>query len=420
MPPKRKRVVLKVEQKLDIIRRLENGATQARIAEEFGIGTSTVSDIFKQRDTLKKFVSETAVFEVAAKRKVMRSAINEAVDQATYCWFLQQRASNTPLSGEFIKAQALKFNKICLRDGTGGNPDFKASCGWLQKFKERHGIRGRSVQGEILSTNPHAVDLFLNQLEEIIADGELSREQIYNCNETGLYFKVLPHRTLVGPREKTAPGSKKSKDRLTLLATFNATGTHKLPLLLIGKSKKPKCFKNVNMAALPVTYKNQKNACMDSDIFNQWFKHYFVLAVRRHLTLKGLPAKAILLIDNSHLHPYAGEMTSEDGQIRCVFLPPNTAPLLQPIYQGILETTKRIYRKNLVKKILSEPDNSSEGILNFIKSLTIKDAVYMSAEAWNAVKANTISKCWRKLNLGLEAAHDQATEVGATQQECAG
>ena len=419
MPPKRKRVVLNVDQKLEIISRIEKGATQARIAEEYGVGTSTVSDIYRQRESIKKYMSETAAYEVSGKRKMMRPAINDAVDQATYRWFLQQRGSNTPISGEFLKAQALKFNEACLSDGSGGNPDFKASAGWLQKFKERHGIRGLSVQGEILSANPPAVDPFLNKLEEIIADGELSREQIYNCDETGLYWKVLPHRTLVGPEEKTAPGQKKNKERLTLLATANATGSHKLPLLLIGKSKNPRCFKNINMAALPVIYRSQKNAWMNGELFSDWFHKNFVPAVRNHQAQKGLPGKAILLLDNAPSHPEAAEMTSDDGKIRCVFLPPNTIPLLQPMDQGILETTKRIYRKNLIWKIISssDSDDTTKGIVDFIKSLTLKDAVYMSAAAWDVVKASTISKCWRKLNLGPEIANEEGSEDDTTQQD---
>ena len=43
---------------------------------------------------------------------------------------------------------------------------------------------------------------------------------------------------------------------LTVLGCTNATGTHKLKPVLIGKSAKPRCFKNVNMDALPVTYKS--------------------------------------------------------------------------------------------------------------------------------------------------------------------
>ena len=101
-----------------------------------------------------------------------------------------------------------------------------------------------------------------------------------------------------------APGLKKAKDRLTVLGCTNATGTHKLKPILIGKSAKPRCFKNVNMDALPVTYKSQRNAWMNSEIFAEWFTKEFVPAVKRHQRLQNIHSpKALLLIDNCSAHP---------------------------------------------------------------------------------------------------------------------
>ena len=42
---KRKRLVLPLESKIAILERLKAGATQAQLAEEYGIGSSTVGDI---------------------------------------------------------------------------------------------------------------------------------------------------------------------------------------------------------------------------------------------------------------------------------------------------------------------------------------------------------------------------------------
>ena len=47
---------------------------------------------------------------------------------------------------------------------------------------------------------------------------------------------------------------KKSKDRVTLLACANATGTCKIPLTFIHTSARPRCLKNMNMDMLPVHY----------------------------------------------------------------------------------------------------------------------------------------------------------------------
>ena len=61
----------------------------------------------------------------------------------------------------------------------------------------------------------------------------ITLEQLYNCDETGLCYRMLPTKTLAARNEKTAPGMKKAKERVTLMACSNATGSHKLPLKLI-------------------------------------------------------------------------------------------------------------------------------------------------------------------------------------------
>lgn len=66
----------------------------------------------------------------------------------------------------------------------------------------------------------------------------------------------------------------------------NFTGSEKLPLLVIGKLKNPRCFKNIQ--SLPTKYKNNSRAWMTSILFEEEFKEWdeklrienrFVLAV---------------------------------------------------------------------------------------------------------------------------------------------
>ena len=40
----------------------------------------------------------------------------------------------------------------------------------------------------------------------------------------------------------------------------NAAGTHTLPLMVIGKSVKPRAFKSVDVKSLPVHYRSVKTA----------------------------------------------------------------------------------------------------------------------------------------------------------------
>ena len=107
---------------------------------------------------------------------------------------------------------------------------------------------------------------------------------------------------------------KKQKDRVTLMACANATGTHKFPLMFIGKAANPGCFKHINKNTLPVTYYNQKNTWVDMDFFTDWFYEHFVPSVTKDFTKKGLPVKALLL-DNAPAHPAASSLVSQDGNI---------------------------------------------------------------------------------------------------------
>ena len=99
-------------------------------------------------------------------------------------------------------------------------------------------------------------------------------------------------------------------------------------------------------------------------------------------------------IDNTPSHPK--ELTVRDGGIRCEFLPANTTSILQPMDQGIIETTKRSYRKQLLRSIIAE-GNEDKSLAQCFKAVTLKDALYFAASAWDSVTESAIAKCWSKV-----------------------
>jgi hypothetical protein len=56
---KRKHKSLSVEQKVDLLRKLDNGASVKRLCEENSIGSSTVYDLKKQKSELLKFYADS-------------------------------------------------------------------------------------------------------------------------------------------------------------------------------------------------------------------------------------------------------------------------------------------------------------------------------------------------------------------------
>jgi hypothetical protein len=229
-----------------------------------------------------------------------------------------------------------------------GKEDFNASLGWLDKFKKRHGIRGLSISGEKLSADEAAVEpfrqTFLNKIERM----GLVPDQIYNADESGLFWKVLPMKTLVHEKEKSAPGRKISKERITFMPCANASGSHKLKLLVLGKANKPRTFKNCSN--LPVVYKGQKKAWVTREIFSEWFHQQFVPAVKEKMRELNLPPKALLCLDNA---PDENQLRTKDNNIQTLFLPPNCTPLIQPMDQHVIQNIKMHYRKSLLLNVIT-------------------------------------------------------------------
>ncbi len=67
-----------------------------------------------------------------------------------------------------------------------------------------------SVQGESLSAAEDTVAPFQETLNKIIEEKSVTLSQVFNCDETGLYWKLLPNKTLVAAHEKEAKGYKRS------------------------------------------------------------------------------------------------------------------------------------------------------------------------------------------------------------------
>ena len=306
---KRKRKVLTIEQKVEILNELSREVPATILSERYGVGKSTVSDIKKNKDSILNFKRKVTDMGMNKKVKIMKLGYDMKHDEAVYIWLKQKRMEGTPISGPSLCEKAIQLHQRMY----GEESKFQASSGWQWRFCKRHGIRNLSLQGEKLSADREGGEDLNTFFTEFIQEKGFNLDQIFNCDETGLNFRLLPDSTLATAFEKSADGWKKSKERVTVNACANASGTIKLPLQLIGKAKRPRCFQRVNMDLLPVQYFAQKIAWMNTDIFLEWFQDSFVPYVRNELTSLGLENKAVLVLDNCPAHPDAEYLVSDDG-----------------------------------------------------------------------------------------------------------
>ena len=80
--------------------------------------------------------------------------------------------------------------------------------------------------------------------------GSLEKD-VSNCDESGLFWCLLPDRTLAFKSDKCS-GGKKSKERVTFLLCTNKDGSQKMPVFAIGRFAQPRSFRGAK--TIPVVF----------------------------------------------------------------------------------------------------------------------------------------------------------------------
>ena len=140
----------------------------------------------------------------------------------------------------------------CLHNLVG----FKPSAGWFDRWKKRYNVSFQVMNGESEKVDTVIVENWIYRLS-ILTTG-YDNKNIFNADETGLFFKCLPSKTLNKKGQKCYNGEK-SNDRLTVLFCCSWAG-EKLKPLVIGKSAKPRCFNGTNPNNFGAYYRSNRKA----------------------------------------------------------------------------------------------------------------------------------------------------------------
>ncbi|CAF1023635.1 unnamed protein product [Rotaria sordida] len=364
---------LTLQQKIELINdnRNGNGLSQRTLAAKYNISLGSVSNVLKRK---AGYLND---YETNQNQNVKRKLIDvnsQKLNEKVYEWFVQQRSKNIPISGPILQEKALEIAEL-LGDKLGS---FKASNGC----------------GESSSVDMTTVDDWIQRIPKII-DG-YDPKDIFNCDETGLFFKFMPDKSLTLNREE-CKGGKKSKERYTILFCVNSTGEEKLKPLVIAKSLKPRCFKNLNVSKLPVDWRANKTAWMNVKLFSEWLSNL-------NASMEKQKRKIILFLDNAPCHPVDVELSN----IKLQYFPPNTTSKLQLLDQGIIHAFKTHYRKHLVKHIIARCATAQTP--NDIK-ITSLDAIYCIDAAWKAVAGTTIRNTFRATGFKAKQHDDTTTAI---------
>nr|XP_061785480.1 tigger transposable element-derived protein 1-like [Nerophis lumbriciformis]XP_061785481.1 tigger transposable element-derived protein 1-like [Nerophis lumbriciformis] len=398
-PPKRTNVTRTIELKKELIAKFESGARVSDLAAQYKMAKSTISTILKRKEAIKAADVAKGVKILTSKRHVKM----EEVEKILLEWVTERQSKGEKVSEPIICEKARQLYSDLIRDSPGDSADdFKASRGWFEKFKKRSGIRYVVRKRETVRADKQGAKKFVEEFQRFAESEGFLPQQVFNCDETGLFWKKMPKKTYITREEKSLPGHKPMKDRLTLLLCANASGDCKVKPLLVYHSETPRAFKknNVQKDKLTVMWRSNPKALVTRQFFTEWFQEVFAPSVEEYLTEKNLPLKVLLVLDAALTQPtgLGGDWSSEHDSITVKFLPPNTTPLLQPMDQQVISNFKKLYTKALFQRCFEVTMETNLTLREFWKDhLNILHCLSIIETAWEQVCKRMLQCAWRKL-----------------------
>ena len=261
----------------------------------YRISQSTVSEsLSKQYTSLDTDDSQSA-------KPRSRTGQWPELEKILYEWQKRVEEKGLFTSGELIIARARQIWHQLPESLNEPVPSF--SVGWLSKFKKQHSLKVRIQYGEAGSIDEEAAEQKMAEVRMVTV--EYSKEDIYNMDETGLFWRMVPSR---GLSTVSQPGVKKSKTRVTITHCVNASGSDQMKPWIIGTAKQPRSLRNISVSAMGGEWRWNKKAWMNTTIMKQWLQAFY-----QHI---GTERKVVLLMDNFSAHSSAVEEMPPPSNIR--------------------------------------------------------------------------------------------------------
>ncbi|XP_047494539.1 tigger transposable element-derived protein 1-like isoform X2 [Penaeus chinensis] len=252
---------------------------------------------------------------------------------------------------------------------------------------------GIKINEEEISSSPQNTSAFLIQLQHSIREGNYTPDQVFVLSKTGLFWKRLPGQTFISKKEEFSSGFKARNDRFSLLLCANASGDSRLKPFLVYYTSKLKDLKVTSFQMLPVHWRYNRRASLTTIMFEDWFANCAIPEILAYCKQKNIEEKALILVDSvigqsdmiNEIHPY----------VKVIFMPSDISPSIQPPDQFAITQFLQLYTKTLLQNMLIFTEGGDEShVEDFLKSYSIKEALFTIRDSWTAIKIPFLNKFW--------------------------
>jgi hypothetical protein len=347
------------------------------------LSPSTISEILSSRYNYL----DTQTVKDSRDVKKHRSVEWPLLEIALFEWQQKMEARKIPITGTILQEGARHLWARIPQYRELEQPKF--SNGWLCGFKKRFSIKQYRMHGEAGDVDLASANDMMEPIRCVA--NAFHKSDIYNMDESGLFWKSLPDKTLA---TRSTSGGKHDKARVTIVFTCNATGLDRLPCWIIGSAAKPLAFRAAGVHHEHMDFIYRYNG-------TKWMTTAIMLDYLRWFDRRMTGRSVLLLMDNFSAHDCAVrqlESLGADGlkNTKIQFLPPNTTSVHQPLDQGIIAAWKAYYRRRWLQFVWQE----SECERNPMKTMNLLRCVRWSISAWRIdMQPETIANCFRKAQI---------------------
>ena len=389
MASKQGRAHLTIAEKYEILMLRGGSESRQAISDRFGISRSTLYRIYAESKQIKKQFEANKGFSQVAKRLVDR--IDMDIDRIVFHWYLRCKERNVQVTEADIKAKALEINREL-----SGFASFRAGTSWLLDFKERYSITDVDIRKDVPNeTEIASFEAFTVDFNKTLQEDGIALKNVYNVVYTTIMWKAVPESTCILDHAKSTGNLKICEEYVTAIFCANATGCHKLPVVLIGSEPDIDILVNYKTKAFSTLYKSSTNACMNRTIFKEWYKEHFLESVKRRQSENECREKSLLLLDNNMSLHDLDDLNHMDEFVTVKAPPVNVSPRRQPMNCGIITCFRREYRKEFLFAITPLSANiTKRDVIEHHRNLRMWDCCRIVHDAWSRIDDTILINSW--------------------------
>lgn len=306
----------------------------------------------------------------AEGRKRQKATSNDGLDTALAEWVQGMLERRVSLTGDMIKDQGYRIMvKANESLAEGSKLSLKFSNGWLGCFKKRHGFHNLNAKRE---GEDSGVAKDLQAVRGQLEPFEL--RDIWTADDFGLFYEKSP--------KNGKGGAKGANARLVFLVCFNADGSEKMPLLVVGSRVKPEGFGGKTGYEHGFDYYFSKLGALDSELFGSWLKRFDQYIARTP------GRKALLLVKSANARN--GETALKNVQLVGM-----SSGSMQPTAAGMVSSLKVGYRTRQMSRAYGYMDEI-QSVDNAFYKIDQLTAMRWMRDLWEETARSAVVDCWAK------------------------